>query len=110
MQLLCLGEFAAGLSQIIYDNQITKGLQTLSFNLKNTEGGSESFQKNKIVVTFYSVNGEFDNDLYSGKGPTQIGVLPMNSVKLLEEDLGDSDLRLEKGYKRYRFRKLVTIT
>ncbi len=101
------GEFAAGLSQIIYDKQITRGLQTLSFNLKNTEGGSESFQKNKIVVTFYGVNGEFDNDLYFGTGPTQVGVLPMNSIKLLEEDLGGStydwkeiihDIDLGTGY------------
>ncbi len=101
------GEFSTGLSQIIYDNQITRGLQTLSFNLKNTEGGSESFQKNKILVTLYGVNGEFGNDLYSGEGPTQVGVLPMNSVKLLEEDLGGSsydwkeftrDIELETGY------------
>ncbi|MGB3637912.1 MAG: DUF4114 domain-containing protein, partial [Rivularia sp. (in: cyanobacteria)] len=101
------GEFAAGLSQIIYDKQITRGLQTLSFNLKNTEGGSESFQKNKILVTLYGVNGEFENDLYSGEGPTQVGVLSMNSVKLLEEDLGGSsydwkeftrDIDLETGY------------
>ena len=85
------GEFAAGLSQIIYDKQITRGLQTLSFNLKNTEGGSESFQKNQILVTLYGVNGEFENDLYSGKGPTQAGILPMDSAKLLEEDFGGSD-------------------
>ncbi|MCJ8280051.1 MAG: hypothetical protein MJK14_09090, partial [Rivularia sp. ALOHA_DT_140] len=29
--------------------------------------------------------------MYSGNGPTQAGVLPLNSVKLLEEDLGGSD-------------------
>ncbi|MEO0935289.1 MAG: hypothetical protein AAFY21_16555, partial [Cyanobacteria bacterium J06641_2] len=84
-------EFSAGLSQIIYDKQIRRGLQTLSFKLKNTEGSSEPLQENKIVVTLYGINGEFENDLYSGTGPTQAGVLPMNSVKLLEEDLGGTD-------------------
>ena len=90
------GEFSTGLSQIIYDKQITRGLQTLSFNLKNSEGGSESFQKNQILVTLYGVNGEFENDLYSGEGPTQVGVLPMNSTKLLEEDLGGTNYDWKK--------------
>ncbi|MEO1429783.1 MAG: G8 domain-containing protein [Cyanobacteria bacterium J06633_8] len=85
------GEFSAGLSQIIYDKQITRGLQTLNLSLKNIEGSSEPLQENKILVTLYGVNGEFGNDLYSGKGPTQVGVLPMDSVKLLEEDFGGSD-------------------
>ncbi|AFY54653.1 G8 domain-containing protein [Rivularia sp. PCC 7116] len=85
------GEFSAGLSQIIYDNQITRGLQTLSFNFKNIEGSSEPLQENQILVTVYGVNGEFENDLYSGEGPTQVGVLPMDSFKLLEEDFGGSD-------------------
>ncbi|MBV6624359.1 MAG: DUF4114 domain-containing protein [Rivularia sp. (in: Bacteria)] len=85
------GEFSAGLSQIIYDKQITRGLQTLNFNLKNIEGSSEPLQENQILVTVYGVNGEFGNDLYSGNGPTQVGVLPMDSVTLLEEDFGGSD-------------------
>lgn len=84
-------EFSTGLSQIIYDKQISRGLQTLSFKLKNNEGSSEPLQENKIIVTLYGINGEFENDLYSGSGPTQAGVLPMNSVKLLEEDLGGTD-------------------
>lgn len=76
------------LGQVLLDNSIRRDEQTLSFDLKNTEGNARA---NKINVQVWGIDGEFNHpDWGSEVGPKQIGVLPMNSTKLLDETVGGS--------------------
>ena len=74
--------------QILRDDSIRRGEQTLSFELKSTEGDSKP---NKIDVQVWGINGEFNHpDWGSQGGPQQYGTLPMSSTKLLDETVGGS--------------------
>jgi hypothetical protein len=74
------------LGQIFQDNQVRQGEQTLSLDIKNTEGDD---QTNEITVRLWGVDGEFLGGIGSN-GPTQAGAIPMNRTLLLEETVGGS--------------------
>lgn len=75
-----------GLGQIFLDNSVRRGQQTLSLDIKNTEGDN---QANEITVRLWGVEGEFSDGI-SSDGPTQVGAIPMNRTLLLEETVGGS--------------------
>lgn len=75
------------LGQIILDNSMRRGNQTLSIDLKNTEGNSRS---NEITVTVWGVDGEFNNPGWTLEGPQSIGSKQINREKLLQKTVGGS--------------------
>jgi hypothetical protein len=74
-----------GIGQSIFDDWTRRGNQTLSMDIKNKEGNKIS---NQITVTVWGVNGEFKNPNWTATGPQQVGAIPMNKTKLLEESVG----------------------
>ncbi len=81
-------KYRSGVGQAIYDQGTMTGTQTLSLNVKNTEGGLKPWQLNEVSVNLWGVDGEFGNQLYDYQGPREVGALPMESTKLLEQTLG----------------------
>lgn len=78
------------IGQIIQDNQIRRGIQTFSIDIKNTEG-IKFRGLNDITINVWGVNGEFDNKPYWNEGPIRVGALPIKSDKLLQQNIGGSD-------------------
>lgn len=78
--------YGTGLAQVVYDQRIRRGKQTLGLRLKNTEGAGKL--NNDIDITLWGVNGQFENNLYLTSGPQQVGTLPMQRVKLADVTLG----------------------
>ncbi|WP_299491091.1 G8 domain-containing protein [Acaryochloris sp. IP29b_bin.137] len=81
--------YGTGLAQVVYDQRMRQGKQTLGLKLKNIEGSSKL--NNDIDITLWGVNGQFSNTLYQTTGPEKVGTLPMNRVKLTEVTLGGTD-------------------
>lgn len=79
--------FAIGLGQVILDNGIRRGNQTLSLDIKNQEGDNSA---NQVTVRVWGIDGEFTTEGVWGAEPQPVGALPMNSVKLLEQTVGGS--------------------
>ena len=69
---------------------MSRGQQTLSVELKNINASSAYYERNEISLSVWGVNGQFENTL-SAAGPKQSGALEMESVQLLNVELGDSD-------------------
>jgi len=80
--------WTAGVGQIVRDNGICEGVQTLSLDVKNIEGDSRPWLLNQVDVRLWGVNGQFDNQLWEATGPTVVGLLPMESSVLLDTTLG----------------------
>ncbi|MDJ0554637.1 MAG: G8 domain-containing protein [Microcoleaceae cyanobacterium MO_207.B10] len=74
-----------GLGQFFLDNSVRQGQQTLSLDIKNTEGNSEP---NEITVRLWGIDGEFLSGIDSE--PQQAGAIPMTKTLLLEETVGGS--------------------
>lgn len=72
------------LGQVVENNQLHQGQQTLSFRLKNVEGNDQPWGNNEVVVQLWGVDGQFNNE-YWEDGPTQVGNLPMSRQLLHEE-------------------------
>ncbi|MBE9062339.1 PKD domain-containing protein [cf. Phormidesmis sp. LEGE 11477] len=81
----------AGLGQVVQDDGLHKGKQTLSFGLKNIEGSRDKVRRNKVTVQLWGVNGQFDGLLSEGSGPTQAGTIPMTRKLLFGKTYGGSD-------------------
>lgn len=81
--------YSTGIGQVIYDNKIRRGKQTLGLRLKNTEGAGKV--NNDIDITLWGVNGQFKNNLYETLGPYKAGTLPMGRVQLADVTLGGSN-------------------
>ena len=79
----------SNLGQVIYDNSIRRGLQTLSLDLSNREGGGSA--NNEITISLWGVNGEFYNNSNVDQGPFQAGVLPMERQTLVRQTWGGDD-------------------
>ena len=78
-----------GLSQVILDNGMRRGLHTLEATFKNIESELSSSDVNKITVTLWGIDGQFqvkDRRV----GPEQVGILSMNAEELLSVDVGGS--------------------
>lgn len=77
------------LGQVVYDNNIRRGKQTLSFKLQNIEGTQNQTKfNNEVSVKLWGVNGNFRNTSWQRSGPSQIGTLPMSRQLLLSENYG----------------------
>lgn len=81
--------YGTGLAQVIYDQHIRRGMQTLGLKLKNTEESGKL--NNDIDITLWGVNGQFENSLYLTSGPQRAGTLPMQRVKLADVTLGGTN-------------------
>ncbi len=79
-------QYGGGLAQVIYDNKIRRGKQTLGLKLKNTEGSGKI--NNEIDITLWGVNGQFKNAIYDTASPYQVGTLPFQGEKLIDVTLG----------------------
>lgn len=78
------GRRRAGLGQVIQNDRLHKGVQTVRFRLKNIEGSQRSRDANAVKVQLWGVNGQFDGHLTEGNGPTPAGTIPMTRSQLLE--------------------------
>lgn len=78
--------YVSAIGQVVQDNSIRTGTQTLELDLKNTEGGPSL--NNQIEITLWGVNGQFFNNPYWGGGPEQAGALPMTRQQLAAKTLG----------------------
>lgn len=79
------GNNTRGIGQVIFDNQVRQGQQSLSIDIKNTEGNKFT---NQVSISVWGVNGEFQNPFWSPSGPQQLGAIPMTREKLLEQTVG----------------------
>ncbi|MEM7793219.1 MAG: G8 domain-containing protein [Cyanobacteria bacterium P01_C01_bin.118] len=96
--------------QVVENNKVHKGQQTLSFNLKNLEGSDKPWRTNEVTVELWGVNGQFKNNVWEGNGPTQVGTLPMQRSLLSRQEIGgengqffnwkkiNTDVNLGNGY------------
>ncbi len=78
----------SGLSQVIQNDGLHQGEQTLSFRLRNTEGSRLDRKKNKVTVQLWGVDGQFDGNLTEGDGPVQAGTIPMTRNLLFQKTYG----------------------
>ena len=76
---------SSAVAQVIQNDQLHKGQQTLSFSLKNQEGSSIARSRNKITVQLWGIDGQFENNIENSKGPIQAGTLPIAATKLVEK-------------------------
>ena len=82
------------LGQVVHNQKVHRGQQTLSFRLKNFEGSNRSIENNQIEIVLWGVNGEFQNDLRAEKalspmaGPQQVGNLPFERRVLAQQSFG----------------------
>ena len=83
-------DWSAAIGQVVQDDYMSRGQQTLSVELKNINASSAYYERNEISLSVWGVNGQFENTL-SAAGPKQSGALEMESVQLLNVELGDSD-------------------
>ena len=113
------GKWRAALGQVISDRKIRRGLQNLSFSLKNIEGGTsplESEINNEISISLWGIDGEFNQDPRQKNGIRPVGTLPMQSELLLQKNFGGTsgeffdwknfsyDVDLGGGYDRLLFK------
>ncbi len=84
------GQWGSYLGQIVRNEDIHRGSQTLNFRLKNIEGSTEReyWKNNEITVKLWGANGQFANDAWKATGPSQVGTLPMQRTQLLSQQYG----------------------
>ena len=73
---------SSAIAQVIHNDQLHKGQQTLSFSLKNQEGSNNPRNRNDVIVQLWGVNGQFGNNIEVSRGPVQAGTLPIDSTRL----------------------------
>ena len=82
------GARRSAIGQVVKNDGLHQGKQTVGFRLKNTEGSNRARDNNEVKVQLWGVNGQFDGHLTEGDGPTQAGTIPMSKTKLLERNFG----------------------
>jgi hypothetical protein len=84
-----VGAWGGAIGQVLQDNGVRQGKQTLSLDLKNIEGNpAQPWRHNGIEISLWGINGQFKNSVWEKKGPQQAGVLPMQRKQLLEQKMG----------------------
>ncbi|MEQ8997305.1 MAG: PA14 domain-containing protein [Coleofasciculus sp. B1-GNL1-01] len=81
------GPANVGIGQIFLDKGVRRGQQSLSIDIKNTEGTDKA---NEITVSVWGVDGEFNNKVWRLDGPNQAGAIPMTKEMLLQQTVGGS--------------------
>lgn len=115
-QLSKVGQWAQHIGQVVRNEGVHKGKQTLSFRLQNVEGSKNSpWKNNEITVSLWGINGQFDNTGWDTTGPQQVGSLPMQRTQLVSQSYGgpegesfdwkkmDLNVDLGKGYEYLLF-------
>ena len=116
-QLSKVGEWAQHIGQVVRNEAVHKGQQTLSFRLQNLEGsgGKTDWKNNEVTVKLWGVNGQFDNTGWEPTGPERVGSLPMQRKELVSQYYGgpqgeffdwkniNLDVNLGKGYEYLLF-------
>ena len=97
--VLTNGKTRAVIGQVVQDNAMRQGGQTLTIDIKNTEGVLNTKFLNDVTVNLWGINGEFGNQAYYNQGPFQVGALPMESKKLLTESVGGESF----DWKRFKW-------
>lgn len=101
---IATGNSNRGIGQVILDNRVRRGKQTLSLDIKNIEGNKFT---NQVSISVWGINGEFINPYWSTKGPQQLGAIPLKKDKLLQQTIGGNtfdwttfnwDLSFNDGY------------
>ena len=83
------GKWSGFVGQVVRDQSIHRGDQTLSFKLKNVEGDpSKDWKKNEVSVELWGVNGAFDHTAWEDEGPTKVGAMPMQRTQLVDDMFG----------------------
>ena len=83
------GTWNGFVGQVVRNQNIHRGEQTLSFRLKNIEGDpSKSWKKNELTIELWGVDGAFDHSAWEDEGPTQVGSMPMQRTRLVDQLLG----------------------
>lgn len=90
-RLSAVGQGRGAIGQVVQNNQVHQGDQTLSFRLKNLEGSSERSQANELTLQLWGVNGQFDNAFRNDSGPYQVSQLPMERALLYEQTFSGED-------------------
>lgn len=78
----------AAIAQVVQNDNVHRGPQTLSLRLKNTNGGFRLSNLNKISVQLWGIDGQFSHNIRSSDEPYRVGSLPMSSQKLLDTTIG----------------------
>jgi hypothetical protein len=117
------GTWGSAIGQVLQDNGVRQGKQTLSLDLKNIEGNlAQPWRRNSIKVSLWGINGQFKNSVWENKGPQQAGVLQMQRKQLLVQDFGGEkgatfdwknlkwSVNLGKGYQFLLFQVNTTST
>ncbi|MDB9525724.1 G8 domain-containing protein [Oscillatoria sp. CS-180] len=86
-----VGKWGGAVGQVVHNDSLHQGEQTLSFRLKNLEGGDKQWQRNEVTVELWGVDGQFDQNYWEETGPTQVGTLPMSRTLLYKETFGGED-------------------
>ena len=83
------GAWSNTLGQVVRDEKVRKGSQTLSFSLKNIEGDpSRAWKRNEISLELWGINGQFQNQSQTDEGPASVGTLPMQRSRLVRDNFG----------------------
>ncbi|MGF1521664.1 MAG: G8 domain-containing protein [Leptolyngbyaceae cyanobacterium] len=85
------GDWGKTLTQVVENNGVHKGEQTLSFRLKNMEGSDKFWLFNEVKVSLWGVDGQFGNTPWEDTGPEKVGALPMSRTLLNEQAFGGED-------------------
>lgn len=82
------GDWGNTIGQVVQNDKLHKGEQTLSFRLKNLEGSDKPWLTNEVAVELWGVNGQFGHASWEDKGPVQVGTLPMSRKLLHTKNFG----------------------
>ncbi|MEL6936043.1 MAG: G8 domain-containing protein, partial [Cyanobacteria bacterium J06607_17] len=103
----------SGIAQVIQNDGLHRGKQTLSFDLKNIEGSKDKIRRNEVTVQLWGVNGQFDGHITEGSGPTQAGTTPLDRTQLFSQTYGGAsgqffdwktiDTTVDLGSKGYQY-------
>ena len=87
------GNWGGHIGEVIRDEKVRRGEQTLNFKLQNIEGAPENepWKRNEVTVSLWGVNGQFINKPWEGSNPIQAGTLPMQSTQLVDEMYGGEE-------------------
>ncbi|MEM9949208.1 MAG: LamG-like jellyroll fold domain-containing protein, partial [Cyanobacteria bacterium P01_D01_bin.36] len=85
-----VGKWSNQIGQVVRNEKVHKGNQTLNFRLRNLEGSTEreTWKNNEVTVKLWGVDGQFENSIWDAEGPSQVGTLPMQRTELVSQTYG----------------------
>ncbi|NER79946.1 MAG: PKD domain-containing protein [Leptolyngbya sp. SIO1D8] len=83
-----VGDWGNTIGQVVQNDNVHQGKQTLSFRLKNLEGSDKPWLANEVKVELWGVDGQFGHLPWEESGPIQVGTLPMSRTLLYQKTFG----------------------